>query len=60
MGTVEMLTMREAATILRMRPDSIIRIIKRGELPGRKVGKQWLVRRSDVEALVALPEPQGQ
>jgi excisionase family DNA binding protein len=59
LGTVELLTTREAAAILRMRPDSIIRIIKRGELVGRKVGKQWLVRRSDVEALVALPEPQG-
>lgn len=59
LGTVELLTTREAATILRMRPDSVIRIIKRGGLVGRKVGKQWLVRKSDVEALVALPEPQG-
>ena len=59
MGEVELLTMREAARVLRMRPDSVIRKIKRGEMVGRKVGKQWLVRKADVEALVALPEPQG-
>ena len=46
----ELLTTEEAAAYLRLHPRTISRLIKQGELPGVKVGRQWRVRRADLEA----------
>jgi excisionase family DNA binding protein len=59
MGTQEMLTMEEAAAILRMRPDSLVRKIKRQEISGVKVGKRWLISKATLDALLQPPTPQG-
>jgi excisionase family DNA binding protein len=59
MGTQELLTTAEAAQILRMRPDSLSRKIKRGEIAAVKVGKQWLISRGTLDALLQPSTPQG-
>jgi excisionase family DNA binding protein len=59
MNMEEMLTTAEAAQVLRMRSDSVIRKIKRGEISAVKVGKQWLIRKSQLEALVQPSAPQA-
>jgi excisionase family DNA binding protein len=59
MGTQELLTTAEVAERLRMRPDSIARKIKRGEIPAVKVGKQWLIRKETLDAMVQPSTPQG-
>jgi excisionase family DNA binding protein len=59
MGTQELLTTAEAAEILRMRPDSLSRKIKRGEIRAVKVGKQWLISRETLDAMLQPSEPQG-
>jgi excisionase family DNA binding protein len=55
----EMYTTAEAAEVLRMKPDSIARKIKRGQLAAVKVGKQWLIRKDLVDAMLQPPAPQG-
>jgi len=60
MGTQEMLTTEEAAAILRMRPDSLVRKIKRDEIPGVKIGKRWLISRETLDALLRPPTAQGE
>jgi excisionase family DNA binding protein len=59
MGTQEMLTTDEAAAILRMRPDSLVRKIKREEIPGVKIGKRWLISRETLDSLLRPSTPQG-
>jgi excisionase family DNA binding protein len=59
MGTQEMLTTDEAAAILRMRPDSLVRKIKREEIPGVKIGKRWLISRETLDTLLRPSTPQG-
>ncbi len=59
MGTQEMFTTAEAAQILRMRPDSLSRKIKRGEIAAVKVGKQWLIRKETLDAMPQPSDPQG-
>jgi excisionase family DNA binding protein len=54
-----MLTTAEAAEILRMRPDSVARKVKRGEIAAVKVGKQWLIRKETLDAMLQPSEPQG-
>ena len=43
-------TCDEAATYLRLHPRTICRLLQRGELPGIKIGRQWRIRRADLEA----------
>jgi len=46
----ELLTPKEAATLLRMNLETVRRLLRTGELPGRKIGpRQWRIRRSDLE-----------
>lgn len=55
----ELFTTAEAAEFLRMRPDSIARKIKRGEIAAVKIGKQWLIRKETLDAMLQLSGPQG-
>lgn len=41
---LKLLTIPELATILRMGIDGVRKMIKRGELPGIKLGGRWFVR----------------
>jgi excisionase family DNA binding protein len=54
-----MLTTEQAAAVLHMRPDSVVRKIHRQEIPAVKVGKRWLIRRETLEAILQPSAPQG-
>ena len=55
----ELYTTAEAAEILRMKPDSVARKIKRGQLAAVKVGKQWLIRKDTLDAMLQPSASQG-
>jgi excisionase family DNA binding protein len=59
MRAPEMYTTAEAAELLRMKPDSVARKIKRGQLAAVKVGKQWLIRKETLDAMLQPSAPQG-
>jgi excisionase family DNA binding protein len=59
MRTIELLSTAQVAEILHMRPDSVVRKIKNGEIAAVKVGHRWLVRPETVEALLQPSSPQG-
>jgi excisionase family DNA binding protein len=48
----QLLTPEETAEYLRVNPQTIYRLLRRGKLPGAKVGHQWRVRRSDLESFL--------
>lgn len=48
----ELLTIRDVARLLKIKPDTLYRWVKRGQLPGVKIGKEWRIPRSDVEKFV--------
>jgi excisionase family DNA binding protein len=43
--TSEVLDVRMAAELLTVSPDTVYDLFKRGELPGRKVGRKWITTR---------------
>ncbi len=47
-----LLTVHEVATELRVSYQGCLGMIRRGVVPGRKVGKSYRVRRQDLDALV--------
>ena len=51
----ELLTCEEAAAYLRLAPQTVYRLLRAGALPGVKVGRQWRVRRADLDAYLACP-----
>lgn len=51
-GAGEFMTAREVAAVLRVSSQTVYRYIWSDELPGYRVGKKWLVKRSDLEALI--------
>jgi len=59
MGESELLTAKQAGRLLHMRADSITRKIRRHEIPAVKVGRQWLIKRETLEAMLQPSEPQG-
>jgi excisionase family DNA binding protein len=59
-GTQELLTTAQVGDMLHMRPDSIVRKIRRGQIPAVKVGKQWLIRKETLEAMLQPSAPQGE
>jgi len=51
----DMLTAKEAADLLRLSPQTIALYIKQQKLPAVKVGRSWLIRRAEVERILAGP-----
>lgn len=45
-----LLTLREAAEVLRLNPRTVREYISRGELEGRIIGRRWRFRRADLDA----------
>jgi excisionase family DNA binding protein len=43
------LTTEEVLTCLRVTPRTIYRLIKSGELPAIRIGRQWRFRRADLD-----------
>jgi excisionase family DNA binding protein len=49
----DVITPREAASILGVHERTVQRLLKNGELPGYKAGlRQWRIRREDLEAYI--------
>jgi excisionase family DNA binding protein len=49
---VACLTTEEVLTYLNVTPRTIYRLIRAGELPAIRVGRQWRFRRSDLDAFL--------
>lgn len=45
-----LLTLREAAEVLRLHPRTMREYLRRGELQGRLIGNRWRFRRADLDA----------
>lgn len=45
-----LLTLREAAEVLRLNPRTLREYVRRGELHGRIIGRRWRFRRADLDA----------
>jgi excisionase family DNA binding protein len=45
-----LLTLREAAEVLRLSPRTVREYINRGEIHGRIIGGRWRFRRADLDA----------
>src|SRR4051812_7265838 len=46
----DLMTCEEAANYLRLHPRTVGRLLTQGKLPGVKVGRQWRLRRTDLDA----------
>jgi excisionase family DNA binding protein len=45
-----LLTLREAAEVLRLSPRTVREYVRRGELKGRVIGGRWRFKRTDLDA----------
>lgn len=45
-----LLTLREAAEVLRLHPRTVREYVRRGEIEGRIIGGRWRFRRSDLDS----------
>jgi excisionase family DNA binding protein len=45
-----LLTLREAAEVLRLNPRTVREYVNRGEIDGRIIGGRWRFRRADLDA----------
>jgi excisionase family DNA binding protein len=45
-----LLTLREAAEVLRLSTRTVREYVKRGEISGKLIGKRWRFRRADLDA----------
>ena len=45
-----LLTLREAAEVLRLHPRTVREYIRRGEIQGRLIGRRWRLRRKDLDS----------
>ena len=52
MGIQELLTAAQVGEELHMRSNSVVSKIKRGEIPAVKVGRQWLIRKDTLDAML--------
>jgi excisionase family DNA binding protein len=48
-----LLTLREAAEVLRLNPRTVREYVQRGEIEGRIIGGRWRFRRTDLDAFFA-------
>jgi excisionase family DNA binding protein len=49
----EYLTIDQVAELLKVSGKTIRRLVRRGEIPGFKVGGQWRIKRGDIDEWVA-------
>lgn len=52
---MNMLNAEEAARLLRLNVKSVQGLAREGKLPASRVGRKWLFRRDDLEALLGAP-----
>ena len=53
----DLLTCEEAASYLRLHVRTVGRLLNQGMLPGVKVGRQWRLRRADLDAYLRGASP---
>ena len=53
----ELLTPEEAARYLRVNPQTVYRLLRCGDCPGFKIGRQWRIRRADLDARLCAQDP---
>jgi len=58
--TKNVLTVAEVAEILRVHSTTIYRLVKRGELPGFKLGGNWRINRASLDLWLSAERPQHQ
>ena len=51
------LTITEVAEILRLHSTTIYRLVKRGELPGFKIGGNWRINRESLDLWLTAKSP---
>ncbi len=56
-GWPEVLTTEEAAALLRVSPDVLLRLSREGEVPGARLGGRWRYSRSLLEEMLADRSP---
>jgi excisionase family DNA binding protein len=49
------LTVEEVAERLRVKPITVREYLRKGKIPGRKIGKSWLIVEVDVEQFLGTP-----
>lgn len=54
----EYLSPADAASLLGWSQVTVMRHLRSGTLPGRKVGRLWVIRRVDLDAALASPPPE--
>jgi excisionase family DNA binding protein len=59
MEAADYYTTAQAAERLHMKPATLARKLSEGSLVGVKVGRQWLIRKDLVDAMLEPPAPQG-
>jgi excisionase family DNA binding protein len=55
----ELLTVQEAAKILKVIPRRVRQFIQEGRLPANKIGRPWFIKRTDLEAFKRVKRPTG-
>lgn len=55
----ELLTVRQAAKILRVTPRAVTKRIKAGDIPARRYGREWLMTEYDVRHAARNERPRG-
>ncbi len=51
-NTERLLTLKEAAEVLRFHPRTVREYIRRGELKGHLIGSRWRFRQTDLDSFV--------
>lgn len=51
------LTVSEVAEVLRVHPTTIYRLVKRGDIPGFKIGGNWRVNRVSLDLWLSAASP---
>lgn len=54
-----LVTVKEAAELLGLSARRVRQFIEEGRLPGQKIGRQWLLKRSDVIVFATKPRTVG-
>jgi putative molybdopterin biosynthesis protein len=52
MNEIELLTVEEVSAFLKLGVPTIREMIKRGDIPASKIGRQYRINKADVERLV--------
>lgn len=51
------LTIGEVAQILRVHPATVYRVVRRGELPGFKIGNSWRINKASLDLWLSAERP---